>query len=97
MQSRAEISVAKRQEALKQFAERKWESLTDRQKAYTKKAWKAITYKWRWQVAINVPYLAIFLLDRKIPAVHKFDMALLVTILAKFPLPDFIPSGIGLN
>ena len=97
MQSQGGLSEVGVQERLKQFAESKWEGLTDRQKTYAKKAWGVMTYKWRWQIAMNVPYLAIFLLDRTVPAVHQFDMALLATITSKLPLPSFIFSWMGLG
>ncbi len=84
-------------ESIQQFAGSRWESLTDRQKTYAKKVWGVITYKWRWQIAMNIPYFAIFLLDRTIPAVHQFDMALLATITSKLPVPAFISSWIGMG
>lgn len=80
MQSQGKYSEASFLEALKSRADNQWESLTDRQKSYAKKAWSVLTYKWRWQIAMNVPYLAIFLLDRAIPSVHQFDVALLASI-----------------
>ncbi|KGG14164.1 MULTISPECIES: hypothetical protein [Prochlorococcus] len=96
MQSQSGLSEVGAQERIKQFAFNNWERLTDRQKTYAKKAWGIITYKWRWQLAMNVPYLAIFVLDRTIPAVHQFDMALLATVTSKIPIPAFISSLIGL-
>ena len=84
-------------ERLKISAESKWESLTDRQRTILKKGWGVLTYKWRWQIAMNVPYLAIFLLDRTIPAVHKFDMALLASITSRLPIPAFLSSWMGLS
>ena len=74
-----------------------WEALPEKQQGYAKKAWGIITYKWRWQIAMNIPYLAIFALDRTIPAVHKFDMNLLATVTSKLPLPEFLSIWIGLN
>ncbi len=95
MQSQGGIPNVEIREGIKNFADAKWESLTDRQKAYAKKAWGVITYKWRWQIAMNIPYLVILLLDRTVPAVHQFDMALLATITSKLPIPDFLSSWIG--
>mgnify|MGYP001213665540 CR=1 FL=1 len=75
----------------------KWESLNDRQKKYLKKGWGILTYKWRWQIAMNIPYLAIFLLDRSVPAVHQFNLALLTSIATKLPLPQFLVSWFGIG
>ena len=97
MQSQGGLSEIGLQNRLKQFAESKWDGLSERQKTYTKKAWGVMTYKWRWQLAMNVPYLAIFLLDRTVPAIHQFDMALLATITSKLPIPTFISSWMGLG
>ena len=83
MQSQGGLSEVGFSERIKQVMTSKWENLSDRQKSYIKKAWGVITYKWRWQIAMNVPYLAIFILDRTIPAVHKFDMYLLASITSK--------------
>ena len=97
MQSQGGLSAVGLQERVKQFAVTRWETMSDSQKTYAKKAWSVLTYKWRWQIAMNVPYLGIFLLDRSIPAVHKFDMALLATITSKLPVPAFISSWMGLG
>ena len=97
MQSQGDFSEVGLVERTKAFSDRKWENLTDRQKDFAKKAWGVITYKWRWQIAMNVPYLAVFVLDRTIPAVHQFDMALLATITSKLPIPAFISSLLGLS
>ena len=75
----------------------KWEALPKKQQGYTKKVWGVITYKWRWQIAMNIPYLAILALDRTIPAVHAFDMNLLATVTSKLPLPEFITTWATLN
>ena len=96
MQSQSSFSEIGPKERIKKIAVRNWETLTDRQKEYAKKAWGVMTYKWRWQVALNIPYLAIFLLDRTIPSVHQFDMALLATITSKIPIPAFINAWTGL-
>ncbi len=99
MKSQGELSLSgdSFKERIKNFAVRKWESLTEKQKTYAKKAWGVLTYKWRWQIAMNVPYLAIFVLDRTVPAVHQFDMALLGSITSKLPIPAFISSWMGLG
>ena len=97
MQSQGGLSEVYLVQRIKQFAGTKWDSLTDIQKTYAKKVWGVISYKWRWQIAMNVPYLAIFLLDRTIPAVHQFDMSLIATVTSKLPLPAFISSLLGLG
>ena len=96
MQSQSRLAEDFPHEGIKHLAFSNWERLTDRQKTIVKKVSAVITYKWRWQVAMNVPYLAIFLLDRYFPVVHQFDMALLATITSKLPIPAFVSSGLGL-
>ena len=97
MQSQGDLSKLSFQEQVKKSASNRWESLSDKQKAYAKRAWSVITYKWRWQIAMNIPYLLIFLLDRSIPAVHQFDIQLLSSITSKIPIPAFISSMLGLG
>ena len=97
MQSQGGLSEVGFPNRVKQFLDNKWENLTDKQKSIIKKAWGVLTYKWRWQIAMNIPYLTIFLLDRTIPAVHQFDMALLATITSKLPIPSFMTSLMGLR
>ncbi len=75
----------------------KWEALPENQQGYAKKAWGVLTYKWKWQIAMNIPYLVIFVLDRTVPAVHEFDMNILATVTSKLPLPDFLSMWISLN
>ena len=97
MQSQGEFSEIDFQEQIKQFSQRKWNSLSARQRALASKVWRVLTFKWRWQIAMNVPYLGFFLLDRTVPAVHKFDVALLATIASKLPIPAFLSSWMGLG
>jgi len=97
MQSQGGLSDVGLQERFKRFAYAKWESLSDSQKISAKKVWGVITYKWRWQIAMNIPYLVIFVLDSTVPAIHKFDMALLSSIATRIPLPSFISSWIRLG
>ena len=96
MQSQGGFSQLEFQERIRVLAAKQWKNLTERQKTLLKKFWAVITYKWRWQIAMNIPYLAIFILDRTIPAVHKFDMNLLGIITSKFPIPTFISSWLGI-
>ncbi len=74
-----------------------WETLTINQQAILKKAWRVMTYKWRWQIALNIPYLMIFILDRNIQSVHKFDMAILAAITTKLHISSIINSFLGIN
>ncbi len=97
MQSQGGLSEVGFAQHIKRLADSKWDSLNDRQKTVARKVWGVITYKWRWQIAMNIPYLAIFLLDRTIPSVHQFDMALLATVTSKLPIPAFISSWMGLG
>tara|TARA_B100000131_G_C18111225_1_gene609658 strand:- start:1812 stop:2096 length:285 start_codon:yes stop_codon:yes gene_type:complete len=71
----------------------KWNELDDSKKELAKKIWSVITYKWRWQIAMNAPFMLIWLLDRSIPAVHKFDMRLI----ASLPIPQWLSMFMGLN
>ncbi len=96
MQSQGGVSEITLRGRIKQIAESKWESLSNQQKKYAKKTWGVLTYKWRWQIAMNIPYLGIYILDRTFPAVHEFDMNLLASITSKLPLPAFISSWMGL-
>ncbi len=97
MQSQSGLSEFALKERVQQLANDKWEGLTDGQRKLARKAWGVMTYKWRWQIAMNIPYLVMFTLDRTIPAVHQFDMAVLASITAKLPIPSFISSFIGLS
>ena len=93
MQSQSSISETSLQMRLKNFATNKWDLLTDRQKELSKRLWGMLTYKWQWQIVLNSPFLVLWGLDKTIPSVHKFDMALL----ASLPIPKWIESLIGLN
>ncbi len=97
MQSKSFLTGISKLERLKEIASAKWEGLGDRQKIYLKKIWGVLTYKWRWQIAMNVPYLAIFALDRTIPSVHQFNVDLLSSVAARLPIPEFMASAIGLS
>ena len=97
MQSESSLSKVGSIERLKAISQEQWAKLTDQQKLYAKKAWGFITYKWRWQIAMNIPYLVIFALDRTVPAVHKFDLKVLTYITSKIPLPEFLSSFLSLN
>ncbi len=95
MQSQSTIPSSGFKDRLKALGVEKWEGLSENQRKYAKKAFKVLTYKWRWQIAMNIPYLAIFVLDRSIPAVHEFNVSLLNSIVARLPIPDFLVNIIG--
>ncbi len=97
MQSEGTISADSLKELFSSFFYQRWNALKPGQKALAKKAWGVITYKWRWQIAMNVPYLIVFCLDRTIPAVHEFDLALISSVTSKLPIPQFITSSIGIS
>ncbi len=92
MQSQGRVSQTNYQERIRQNAITKWESLSDSQKSYAKKAWGIITYKWRWQIAMNIPYLLIFTLDRTVPAIHRFDIKLLTSVSSNLHLKEILAS-----
>ena len=54
-----------------------WENLDDSQKVILTKIWKVLTYKWQLQILLNLPFLLWFALDKSIPKVHEFDIAML--------------------
>ena len=97
MQSQSGLTEAGGFKRFQQYLLVKWEALPKRQQDYAKNAWGVITYKWRWQIALNIPYLVLFCLDRSIPAVHEFDLAVLSSITSKLPIPQFITSAMGLS
>ena len=97
MQSQGGLSEVDLKDRVKNFAEARWDGLPERQKNYSRKIWGVLTYKWRWQIAINIPYLVIFILDRTIPSVHQFDMAVLSTLTSRLPIPAFISSWLGVG
>ena len=95
MQSESSLSRVGSLDRLKAISHEQWDKLTDRQKLYAKKAWGIITYKWRWQIAMNIPYVLIFALDKTVPAVHKFDLKIISYITSKLPVPEFMTSLFG--
>ncbi len=97
MHSSNDLAEKTQLERIKALGLEKWDSLSDQKRNFLKKSWGLLTYKWRWQIAINIPYLSIFLLDRTIPAVHKFDIELLSSITSKLSIPDIISNSLGLG
>ena len=94
MQSEGSLSEIPLQKRITTFGEAKWNALNQPQQKLLKKACSIITYKWRWQIALNIPYLLIFIADRTSPSIHEFNMNLLTSVISKVPLPEFISSGI---
>ena len=68
-----------------------WENLETNQKETLSKIWKVLTYKWQFQILLNIPFLIYWLLDKQIEAVHQFNL----NLLAKLNLPDWLLSIIG--
>ena len=68
-----------------------WENLETNQKEALLKIWKVLTYKWQFQILLNIPFLIYWLLDKQIDAVHQFNL----NLLAKLNLPDWLLSIIG--
>ena len=57
-----------------------WSNLSDSQQSILKKIWLILTYKWQWQIALNSPFLIIWILDKNIPSVHQFDMKIIQSL-----------------
>lgn len=51
------------------------------------KIWKIITWRWRMQLAINSPFVLLWIADKTNPAVHAFDMTMLAAIHAEWLAP----------
>ena len=68
-----------------------WEELDDSQKLILTKIWKVLTYKWQLQILFNLPFLLWFALDKSIPQVHEFDIAML----SYFNVPEWALSFMG--
>ena len=50
-----------------------------------------VTWRWKLQLALNLPFIILWIADKKIAAVHSFDMNLLKTLNA-----EWLASLIGL-
>ncbi len=77
-------------EKIKVTFENFWSNLNTSQQSILKKVWKVLTYKWQWQIALNAPFLVIWIIDKNFPSVHQFDMELLHSL----PLPEWSYSFI---
>ena len=70
-----------------------WSNLSENQKSILRKIWSILTYKWQWQIALNAPFLVIWVLDQTVPAVHSFDMKLISSL----PLPTILKAYLGFS
>tara|TARA_B100000700_G_scaffold76310_1_gene85501 strand:+ start:1094 stop:1357 length:264 start_codon:yes stop_codon:yes gene_type:complete len=73
-------------EKIKANFENFWSGLSESQQSTLKKVWQISTYKWQWQIALNSPFMIIWILDKNIPSVHQFDMK----ILHSLPIPEWL-------
>ena len=63
-------------------------SLNESQRSILKKLWQILTYKWQWQIALNSPFLVIWILDKNISSFHQFNMQ----VLHSLPIPEWAYS-----
>ena len=75
-------------EKIKATFENYFSNLNESQRSILKKVWQILTYKWQWQIALNSPFLVIWILDKNISSVHQFDMQLLHSL----PIPEWAYS-----
>ena len=68
-----------------------WSNLSEKQQSIFKKIWSLLTYKWKWQIILNAPFLVIWVLDQTIPAFHTFDMQLISSL----PIPSSFKALFG--
>ena len=54
--------------------------------------WKIITWRWRMQLALNAPFGLLWVADKTNPAVHQFNMSMLIAMHAEWMAPMM---GIG--
>tara|TARA_Y100001968_G_scaffold153395_1_gene140187 strand:- start:146 stop:427 length:282 start_codon:yes stop_codon:yes gene_type:complete len=70
-----------------------WSNLSESKQEILKRIWSILTYKWKWQIALNAPFLVIWVLDQTIPAFHSFD----VKLISLLPIPTVLKTLIGLS
>ena len=70
-----------------------WSNLNEQQQSILKKIWQVISYKWQWQIALNSPFLLVWILDQTIPVVHSFD----IKLIALLPIPSTFKTLLGFN
>ena len=73
------------------FLIKNWDNLDQSQKHFLSKIWKVLTYKWQWQIFLNIPFLLWWLLDLTFIEIHQFD----INLINSLNLPDWIISLIG--
>ncbi len=84
-------SIKTESKILLNLISKNWEELDDSLKTKLKKIWKVLTYKWQFQILLNLPFLLWWALDKSFTKVHEFD----ATILNYLNLPDWALSFIG--
>lgn len=97
MQFKSKLLQNRFSHSLELYVKTKWELLPSNQKKIIQKFWSILTFKWRWQLVMNIPYLLIFLLDRTVPSVHQFDINLLASIKSKIPIEQFMAAISAFN
>ena len=70
-------SINSESKNLSNIISKNWDNLDEFQKSTLTKIWKVLTYKWQLQILFNLPFLLWFALDKSIPQVHEFDIAML--------------------
>ena len=86
-------SINTKNKTLANSLSKNWDNLDENTKSILQKIWNVITYKWQLQILLNTPFLIYWLLDKKIEAIHQFNLE----IISKLNLPDWIISIIGLS
>ena len=86
-------SINSKNKTLANSLSNNWDNLDENTKSILQKIWNVITYKWQLQILFNMPFLIYWLLDKKIEAIHQFNLE----IISKLNLPDWIISMIGLS
>ena len=51
------------------------------------KAWKIITWRWRFELAINAPFGLLWVADKTNPAVYAPDISVLAALHAEWLAP----------
>ena len=74
MQTQTSIKETKSSSQVQDFFISKWQNLDENNKSVLKKIWNVISYKWKWQIALNLPFLLIWIADKSIPSVHQFNL-----------------------
>ncbi len=86
MQTQTSIKETKSSSQVQDFFISKWQNLDENNKSVLKKIWNVISYKWKWQIALNLPFLLIWVADKSIPSVHQFNL----NLINSSPLPEWI-------